>query len=387
MIKEVIFFTYGDSSDASTWSNIPFLFTKTLKDMDVEVHQIDISPNKNMRRLYDKIIVPIISLFYPNHVYVFLRSKLFASLVNHRIKRSVTKYSNSDLCIITNFDYYNKFNKIPTLLFCDWTYEILIIERLGRKPYFFEKRFILQQEEAINNAETVVSLFPECAISMRKRYANPNIHYLGSNVINSLYDGIIDPETIIKDKINSTHIIFIGGKKYIEGAQKLVDSFKPFSRKHPEYSLHLIGIKQNWIREINSKIICYGYLRKDIKSENKNYYHLLLKARFIINPTPVWAGYSSTIEAMYFYTPVITSNYKDFVNEFGENIDFGYYLDNFSPEYISQIMEKMILSNNYIQMCKNAHEKVKDYTWKSYVNKILKVVESENFYIDLNGNN
>lgn len=54
------------------------------------------------------------------------------------------------------FDFYNKFSGIPSLLFCDWTYKILVLDRKKRKPYWFEKRFCRQQATAINNAEYVV---------------------------------------------------------------------------------------------------------------------------------------------------------------------------------------------------------------------------------------
>ena len=96
-----------------------------------------------------------------------------------------------------------------------------------------------------------------------------------------------------------------------------------------------------------------------------------MKARFIINPSPVWAGYSSIIEAMYFCTPVITTPYKDFVSEFGESIDFGYYIEDFSEIGIGEIIEKMCKTACYAEMCKIAHDKVNNYTWDSYVEKIL----------------
>ena len=371
MIKKVIFFTYGNSSDVSTWSNIPYLFTKTLEKQNILIQRVDISPSKIMQRIFDKIVVRVIGLLYPKPVYTFDRTKLFASITNRKIKNAVKKDADSDLCIFTTFSFYNQYNDIPTLLLCDWTYDILIKERLGRKLYFFEKWVSKREVEAITNSKIVISLFPECASTMKLLYPTANIHYLGSNVINTLYSGKLDSEEIIRNKNKSKDILFIGGKGYLEGAQKLVNSFVLFSQKYPDYTLHLIGIQQDWLKERYTNVYCHGYLRKDKDAENILYYKLLLNARFIINPSPIWAGYSSTIEAMYFYTPVITSLYKDFVCEFGESIGFGYYIEDFSEVGISEIIEKMCKEENYTAMCKIAHDKVNHYTWDSYVEKLL----------------
>ena len=50
-VKEVIFFTYGDSSKASTWSNVPFLFTKTLEGKGIKVDRIDLTQTPMYQRL------------------------------------------------------------------------------------------------------------------------------------------------------------------------------------------------------------------------------------------------------------------------------------------------------------------------------------------------
>ena len=376
MIKKVIFFTIGNSSEMSTWSNIPYLFAKTLEKQNIKIIRIDISQNKLIQRIFDKIIVPVIGLFYPKHTYTFDRTKICAFISNRKIRNAVKRNADADLCIFTTFSFYNKYNNIPNLLFCDWTYDILIKERLGRKPYFFEEWVSKREIEAITNSQVIISLFPECAASMKLSYPTANIHYLGSNVVNTLYFGEFDREEIISKKTKSNDILFIGGKNYLKGAQKLVNSFMLFSQKYPDYTLHLIGIQQNWLEKEFENVYCHGYLKKDEETENALYYDLLLKARFIINPSLVWASYSSTIEAMYFYTPVVITPYKDFVAEFGESIDFGYYVEDFSEAGISEIIERMCKAERYVEMCKIAHDKVANYTWDSYVGKILELANT-----------
>ena len=78
---------------------------------------------------------------------------------------------------------------------------------------------------------------------------------------------------------------------------------------------------------------------------------------------------------MYFYTPVIVSPYKDFVDEFGENIDFGVYNEKFLAQTLADNILRLVLNPKYLEMCNNAHDRVKNYTWKNYVDKIISLME------------
>lgn len=240
MIKEIIFFCYGDSNKSSTWSNVPYLFTKTLIDKGIIIHRVDTSPNQYIGWLYNKIIYSITKK--TGNYCSFRYSKILSIYTNHLIKKSVLKYPNADYCIFTSFDYYNKFSDTKTLLFCDWTYDILINERLGRKATKKEERFLAQQKEAITSAEFVVSLFPKCAKHIRQMYPKSNVKYIDGYVINSFYEGHLDCENIIDRKKSSKAILFIGTKKYKEAALKLIEALKLLSEKGLNLSLDIIGM-------------------------------------------------------------------------------------------------------------------------------------------------
>lgn len=95
MIREVIFFTYGDSSDVSTWSNVPYLFSKTLEEKGIIVHRIDINVYAGwwMGQLWNRIIKPAINLIWSDNMFGYQRS-LFANIqVNKIIKKAVSKHS------------------------------------------------------------------------------------------------------------------------------------------------------------------------------------------------------------------------------------------------------------------------------------------------------
>lgn len=381
MIKEVIFFCGGDSSKAQTWSNVPYLFTKELINRGIVVRRVDLLGYglSFISRCYNLFISRLVRLLYPNNMgaYSFGRTSLYRFFVDMIIRRAVRRYSHADYCIFIGYDFYNKYSKIPTLLFGDWTYKILVAERLKRSIYWFERRFVRQQDEAILHAKHVVSLFPVCAYHMRKDYPTVDISYLGGNVINSFYEGCLQENEVIARKTKSNRILFIGGKKYREGAQMLIETFMMSCMKN-DYELHIIGMNDQDLSGIPPNVYCHGYLKKDVKHDADIYYDLLLSAKVIVNPTPLWGGYSSVIEAMYFYTPVIVSPYDDFVNEFGNEIDFGIYNIDNSCSSLASAIERLCLSDHYVSMCVAAHDRVKDYTWKNYINKLLNLIDKDN---------
>ena len=376
-IKEIIFFATGDSSKASTWSNVPYMFTETLLRKGIKIDRVNLTQTFGYK-LFTKVggvIHKVLNLFYPNNQYAYSRSALFMFLTNRLVKKSVRRYHNADLCIFTNFDFYNKYSDIPTLMFCDWTYKILIQDHLGREPYFFEKRFPLWEKKALESADYVVSLFPMCAKMMKESSPNANIHYLGKNVVNNLYDGVHDIESFIKKKITKRNILFIGGRKYIDGAKLLINAVAALSKKYDDIRLHIVGMKEENFDNLPDVIKCYGYLRKEDEKERELYYELMIGSRIIVNPSKEWAGYSSMIEAMFFATPVVVSPYKDFVEEFGKDIDFGAYSPEYDVSTLANTICRVLESKDYPSLCRNAYERVKDYTWSNYVDRVLSLVK------------
>lgn len=376
MINEIIFFCYGDSSKSSTWSNVPYLFTKTLIDKGIIIHRVDISPNRYVAWLYNKIIYSITKKI--GNYCSFRYSKILSIYTDHLIKRSVLKYPNADYCIFTSFDYYNKFSDIKTLLFCDWTYDVLINERLGRKTTKKDERFLVQQKEAIISAEFVVSIFPECATHIRQLYPNANVKYIDGYVINSFYEGHLDCNDIVHRKKSSKTILFIGTKKYKKAALKLIDALKLLSDEDPSLSLDIIGMTDKEFKDYRDlNINCYGYLKKDVSEECRMYYNVLLNSSVIVNCDPLWGGISSIVEAMFFYTPVIVAPYNDFTKLFGKDITFGEYNEEYSSECIARNISKIIHSEEYNEYCLTAHNAVKNFTWNAYVDKLLNIIDND----------
>jgi hypothetical protein len=52
-MKEIILFTSGDSTNASTWSNVPYLMAKHFELNNIVVNRVDISSNRYVRGIQD----------------------------------------------------------------------------------------------------------------------------------------------------------------------------------------------------------------------------------------------------------------------------------------------------------------------------------------------
>ena len=411
MINRIVFFTNGDANNANVWSNVPYCFSHALENIGITVHRIDFSMpttfekfyNLVLRRFFDSITFRKLRFPYINSTRIF---KFFAE---RKIKKAILQYPQADLCLFMGYGFYNKWNNVPSLLFSDWTTEMDILKK--RKPNFLEKRIIRQEEEAINNSEYVISLFPVCCEEMKKKYTKANIHFLGGNVINDL-SGLRLREThpnppcigrenqttekqgnlqfssssmdiyvdaLLETKSKSKKLLFIGRKTtYLGAAKKLIGAYKLLKEEeeYKDYELYIVGCATSDFDSLPEGVYCYGFLNKSDVRDRKIYYDLLLGAKVLVNANPKWGAFSSTGEAMYYYTPVIVSPYQDFVKNFGEKNDFGVYNQDYTAISLANDIKSILNSNNYKDLCIFAHEKVKTYTWDNYTDKLLNLINN-----------
>lgn len=410
-MNKIIFFSSGDSENASTWSNVPYCFSKCLEKRGIELIRINTRPSKWITGFYDSIIRPTLNLITNNNTVYFGRTRIRHIITEHLIKSVVKKHQDADFCVFINCQFYNKFNSIPSLIFFDWSFEYEIRKRKNVEPNLFQKRNCNQEREAITHADIVVSMFKVCAEEMNQMYPEANIQFLGGNVINDLSglrlrethpcpplrgreDQTIEEqdnlqisssskdiyvEDLLEKKAKSKKLLFIGRKTtYLEAAKKLIEAYKLLKREedYKDLSLDIVGCAASDFDDLPEGVTCYGFLNKSDENDRITYYELLLNAKILVNANPKWGAYSSTIEAMYFCTPVIVSPYKDFIEEFGDEINFGIYNKEFTKESLASNIKTILNDRDYSRICMCSHETVKDYTWDNYVDKLLLLMEN-----------
>lgn len=376
-ITEVNVFAVGDSAKISTWSNVPFFFTQTLISKGIKVNRVNIEPSRLLRKAYELTIWKVLRLFNHNTSYEYFRTLTNYIDTKLRIRKAVKRYPRANLNIFLTFSFSaSGLNGKPTIQFCDWTYDHYFKYSQNRKPDFLEGLCVKRENKQIEMSDLVIALFPGVACYMKKYYKNPNIFYLG-NVINSIET--VDAKQVLENKDNSNSIVFIGSSdKYIEGAVQLIGAFKKLKNEMPQLTINLIGIKNSDLKNnIPLGVKCYGYLDKGKDEDRETYYSLLRNARIFVNTTPKWGAFSAAIEAMYFHNPVIVTNYQEFTETFGRNINFGEFCPDNSPDSLAICIRKIFSDHDYKQMCINAHEAVKEYTWDALITKIIKMAKEK----------
>jgi len=268
--------------------------------------------------------------------------------------------------------YTNK----PCALFCDWSYQYYFEHFLKRDPDWLERPEVLRQNTLFEQVQQIFVLFPDVAERMGETYQNPHIHYLG-NVINATPGVVPVPP---QQKQQQQRILFIGRAKYMEGVQSLIEAVRLLHLRagFSGITLDIIGMTGGEIGNLPDYVTCHGYLNKDHPEEKATYDSLLANATIYVNTTPQWAGFSSALEALYHSIPVITTPYQSFMDTFGEEITMGSYCDSNEPLTIAEkIVQILSLSaSEYTLMCHNAHEVSLDFTWDSYVNKMMHILAS-----------
>jgi len=372
-LKEVNVFTDGDSSQISTWSNVPFFLTETLLAKGIKVNRIDISPSRKLSRIFYSTFYRVLTRINKKTSYTYLRSLVHFLDTRNKIAAAIKKhpFADADIFITFSFSSTGLTNK-PIIQFCDWTYSYDLAHFSNiMAPDIFERQAVKREDSQIMGADLIFPLFPSITEYMKDRYSNKNIFYLG-NVINSLYK--VSPDEI-NIKNNSNSLLFVGSKKYIAGAKALIEAFESLKHTYPKLALDIIGMQTSDFEILPVGVSCHGYLDKGNDTERELYYKIFRNARIFINTTPKWGAFSASIEAMYFYTPVIVMPYNEFLKTFGQNIDFGYYCEENNATLIKSKILDILQHESYQQLCINANNAVKDFTWDAYVDKMVEKIE------------
>lgn len=373
MLSEINFFSIGSSKDISTFSGVPFFFSRELEKRGIIVNRIDLSPPPFINKWFNRIVRRCVLLFNKQSSYDFSRSILFDLYKRWKIWRANCHYPTAQCSLFITYCAHNFKENHINVLFGDWTLQYWLESH--ESTDCLEERYISRENRYIQKADLTLSLFPLSAAYIQSKVPQAHVLHLGTNVVNDFNEHHLSEQQILSKKIQKKSILFIGRGYYLEGLKLLLDAYKVLRLKYNDIEIDVIGLTKEDTEVSISDIPCgvnfHGFLRKSLQAECELYYNLLNKASLFVNPTPKWAGYSSMIEAMYYYTPIITSPYNEFVQEFGNNIRFGKYLmEGGSLAYtIDEILSED--ENAYIGRCKTAHESVKDHTWEQYVEAFI----------------
>jgi glycosyltransferase involved in cell wall biosynthesis len=374
-IREVTLFTNGDSTRLRTWSNFPYFFSKTLESKGIKVNRVNISPNRTLNLLSKLFYEPVLKKIYSNTSYTYFRSKINFLLTRRRIKNAVIKYSSSDADIFLTFSFSSTgFTNKPIIQLCDWTYDYHIKNLDDRKPDKPEQKSIRREDSQIEGSDILFLIFSSIHEHMITRYKK-STHFFGQSINN-----MKEPEVsrLMKRKKVSKRLLFIGNKRYLEGANYLIGAFEILKKNIPDLHLDIVALNNQDFKYIPAGVTCHGYLDKGDSKECELLYSLIEDAKVFVNTTPKVGSFSAAVESLFFYTPIVTTPYDDFVKTFGREINFGYLCEDYSVELLAGNLNKIFEDPDYEKLCFSAHEAVKNLTWDYRVDQMLKIIQEFN---------
>lgn len=387
-IKKIIAFCKGDSTQCSTWSNVPYFFLKNLESLGIEVVRVntqiedDCFIAKKMVKAVNATIRHTYRLIQKGSTAMNTvdRCRLYELIENRRIYAAVEKHADADVAFF--FDYSHSLKKkyaMKVVLFCDWTIEYEIKNHQKRKPNYFEKKMIRRQQCQMNEADCIITLFPNVYDELVTQFSQDKVYYLG-NVINTDLDDSEDVPKLIDTHYHSKRILMIGRKAYKSGLVQLAQAVKIYNEGRPEEGqlyIDVIGMTEKETGITDQHITYYGYLNKNSWEQNEIYYNLMRNAKLICNTTENWIGASSIIEAMYWRLPVIVNPTEDIYKTFGNEIGFGKYVLQNNPYLILEAIKWIFFldQDRYSDVCKASYEAVKDFTWEGYAKRMVDLMK------------
>ena len=315
----------------------------------------------------------LIKFFNIKTTYFFVRTPIHflnAYLYSQYI-RFISK--SEDIMIVQGFSYppHNKKNRM--ILIGDWPSTYLFDKFLKRHPNRLEIKSIERENKVIENADAVVTLFPDVYKYMLTYYKNKNIFYFG-NVVN-VDEKVVVPSNIVSKKINSNRLLFVGQPFYLDGAMELILSVENLRKKGYELEVDIVGIEPNLIKPKHSWVIVHGYLDKGKSVEKEKYYALLENAKLFVNTTSGWNAFQATLEAMYFYNPIVVRPNDNLAQTFQTLADFSYIVDSKSGSLEDVIINSINQPDQYKNKCINSHYAVKPHTWDAFTKKIVDLIK------------
>ena len=362
-----------DSTKLSSWSNVPYLFCKTLQEQGIEVQRLTV-PTWGVVGTFLQWSIRALRFIkiWQKSTWDYSRSYMYYHKVQSIIDKEL-ELNMVDAVLILSFSYSPSLPcKLPLILFGDWSLSYSIECQQSRKANHLERCSIRREHKLLSSASEVFVLFPVAEHYIKSLLPKARTHYIG-NVINTVET---PDKADIRIKKKGLSLLFIGKSHYLEGAQHLIDTYRQLKETIPGLALNIVGMGKEFFSELPDGVFCHGYLDKGNPIDRALYYELLRGASIFINTNTRWVSFSATLEAMYFYTPIVTTANAELEETFGKQISFGVYFRAEDSLSLESVIRDLLLSDNYIQLAMNAHHAASPYSWKRYVSRFLNIVNS-----------
>lgn len=370
---KIYFCTTAPSKNYKSWSNIPYLLQKNLEKRGYVVENYVMREVEPFKTLFNLPIRVLNKFFKLGTTYFYVRTPVhfFFTFLYSRWIGLVS--SKQDVMVVQGFSYPLHNGKNRQIVLGDWPSEYLFEKFLRRQPSRLERKSIDRENEVIETADAVITLFPNVREYMLGKYKNQNIYCFG-NVVN-IDDEVLVPEDIRLRKLNSCRLLFVGQPFYLLGAQELIAAAQKIRFQGYKCEVDIIGIEPNLIGVEYDWLKVHGYLDKEKPDEKKKYYDLLSNARLFVNTTPGWSGFQALLEAMYFHTPIAVRPNESLSSYFPNLNDLAYVLQDSRENLESILFDCFSDGEKYEFKSKHSRLSVEYSTWAVFTEKITNLLK------------
>jgi len=306
-------FSWGEPSDITSWSNVPYFFSKALAHYGVQVNGVNLMPTESWRhrlvfgwcrawRRAARVIGHPYARRFPMHC------RLTQALIKQKIKTVSQKHADADLNVFLNYSFSSYlYTDTPVAHYCDITYEHFL-NTIGAADGPRDAIIIQSQQRILAHADYVFTMSQRCHDYIQQRYFTKRLFKLEAGT-NLELNRQLDPEQLITQKLDRKEILFIGKPPEERGVDILIEAFKQFNNgRGGEFRLHIVGATRKEIGEADERIRFYGYLNKADPTDLKTYIELLETAYLFVFPMRGGLLPGAIREAHLMCTPAIISN-------------------------------------------------------------------------------
>jgi glycosyltransferase involved in cell wall biosynthesis len=366
---EINLFTFGDSADISTWSNLPYFFSKALIAKGVRLNRINLYPTEDPvyrgYRAFFKRCAAAAARCGINLSVEPYRDLVSIRLIDRKIKREIRNHPRAEANVFLTFTFSSYlWSRTPAVNYCDETYAHYL-QDTGRSATRKDRHLIAREDNILTNASWIFTTGQGCAEFIHRRHPSKHVQRLpfGINLDDVTTE---DGDQIIAEKRRNKSILFIGMGKKKRGIDVLIDAFKRFNRENGEaYTLHIVGLPPEEAESGGPNIRGYGYLNKHDSRQFAIYRHLLKTARLFVMPMQEGPLPGVILEAGLMYTPVIITDIWNVSNVIQHDVN-GLLVARPSAADFADRMH--VLANDdgtWERIARNAHGMTQRFSWNN----------------------
>ncbi len=365
--------TTASSKNYKSWSNIPYLLHKNLEKRGYVVKNYVMREVEPLKTIFNLPVRVFNKFFNLGTTYFYVRTPLHFFFTRLYSRCIALMSAKQDVMLVQGFSYPLHNGKNKQIILGDWPSEYLFEKFLNRQPNAFERRSIDRENAVIENADAVITLFPNVREYMLQKYQNKNIYYFG-NVVN-VDDDVVVPEDIQQRKRSSKRLIFVGQSFYLPGALALISAVRNLRKDGMDYEIDIVGIDPSLISAEYRWLRVHGYLDKQKPEEKQKYYELLSNARLFVNTTPGWSGFQALLEAMYFHNPIVVRLNESLPSYFPNLKDLAYIVEGGGMSLEEIILDGFSNGTRYRAMSKASRQSVESSTWSNFTDNIIRLIK------------